>query len=225
MSDSHGSQCGYCTPGIVMSMYGLWLKKAEPTVQDIEEHFDGNLCRCTGYRPILHAFHQFASDQDKLASSKDAPSADTQPRKCCGRKVPSCVGDDSAALAEDVEKRLTEVTKSLPAPEPFLVTGEHLGQECEWVQPTSVADVLQVMSSRSNVRLQVGNTERRVEKFFKWNHTYPMSLVSLSQVAEMRVLDWMDDKVCIGASVPLQDIFHAFEEKIELLGGESPSVQ
>mmetsp|Transcript_70545 Transcript_70545/g.169008 ORF Transcript_70545/g.169008 Transcript_70545/m.169008 type:complete len:1398 (+) Transcript_70545:52-4245(+) len=224
MSDSHGSQCGYCTPGIVMSMYGLWLKEKEPTVRDIEEHFDGNLCRCTGYRPILHAFHQFATDQESFAG-KDGPVTNTAPtRQCCGRKVPQSVGEDSAAFAEDLEKRLTEEMKTLPQPQPFLVQGEHLGQPCEWAQPTSVADVLQVMNSRTNVRLQVGNTERRVEKFFKWNHQYPMTLMSLSQVTEMQGLVWSQDEVRIGASMPLQDIFHAFESKITELGS-SPQVQ
>ena len=51
----HGSQCGFCTPGIVMSLYALWMENASPGVDDIEEALQGNLCRCTGYAPIVRA--------------------------------------------------------------------------------------------------------------------------------------------------------------------------
>lgn len=60
LADAHGSQCGFCTPGFVMSMYALTQTKPQPTVPDIEEALAGNLCRCTGYRPILDAFASFA---------------------------------------------------------------------------------------------------------------------------------------------------------------------
>ncbi len=55
MIDFHGSQCGFCTPGFVMSLYGLWMQTPNPTDQQIETTLQGNLCRCTGYEPILRA--------------------------------------------------------------------------------------------------------------------------------------------------------------------------
>jgi xanthine dehydrogenase small subunit len=55
MVDNHGSQCGFCTPGIVMSLYGLWMRNADPSVGAIEKALQGNLCRCTGYTPIIKA--------------------------------------------------------------------------------------------------------------------------------------------------------------------------
>jgi xanthine dehydrogenase small subunit len=55
MVDFHGSQCGFCTPGIVMSLYGLWLQHPDPTAAQIEKALQGNLCRCTGYEPIIRA--------------------------------------------------------------------------------------------------------------------------------------------------------------------------
>jgi xanthine dehydrogenase small subunit len=55
MVDFHGSQCGFCTPGFVMSLYGLWLSNGTPTRADIESALQGNLCRCTGYEPIVKA--------------------------------------------------------------------------------------------------------------------------------------------------------------------------
>ena len=55
MVDHHGSQCGFCTPGFVMSLYALWM--AEPDADDarIEKALQGNLCRCTGYEAILRS--------------------------------------------------------------------------------------------------------------------------------------------------------------------------
>ncbi|MBO6537801.1 MAG: xanthine dehydrogenase small subunit [Rhizobiaceae bacterium] len=55
MVDHHGSQCGFCTPGFVMGLYALWMRKPTPSEQDIETALQGNLCRCTGYEPIVKA--------------------------------------------------------------------------------------------------------------------------------------------------------------------------
>jgi xanthine dehydrogenase small subunit len=55
MVDYHGSQCGFCTPGIAMTLYALWMTNPDPTVLDVETALQGNLCRCTGYEPIVKA--------------------------------------------------------------------------------------------------------------------------------------------------------------------------
>lgn len=55
MVDCHGSQCGYCTPGFVMSMFTLKKNHSQPERKDIETVLAGNLCRCTGYQPIINA--------------------------------------------------------------------------------------------------------------------------------------------------------------------------
>ncbi|MEN3792363.1 xanthine dehydrogenase small subunit [Fulvimarina sp. MAC3] len=55
MVDHHGSQCGFCTPGFVMSLYALWMEKPQPTELEVETALQGNLCRCTGYAPIIRA--------------------------------------------------------------------------------------------------------------------------------------------------------------------------
>ena len=55
MVDHHGSQCGFCTPGFVMSLFTLYHEGRRPTRAEINDHFAGNLCRCTGYRPIIDA--------------------------------------------------------------------------------------------------------------------------------------------------------------------------
>ena len=53
IADYNGSQCGWCTTGMVMNMYGLLLNNPKPTKQLIENSFDGNICRCTGMHDIL----------------------------------------------------------------------------------------------------------------------------------------------------------------------------
>lgn len=60
MVDYHGSQCGFCTPGFIMSLYGLWLSNDKPGRPQIEKALQGNLCRCTGYEPIVKAAEAIA---------------------------------------------------------------------------------------------------------------------------------------------------------------------
>ena len=61
MVDFHGSQCGFCTPGFVMSLYGLWMETPDPSDQAIEKALQGNLCRCTGYEAIVRAARAISS--------------------------------------------------------------------------------------------------------------------------------------------------------------------
>ncbi len=55
MVECHGSQCGFCTPGFVLSLFALYHEESAPTRQRILDVLAGNLCRCTGYRPIVAA--------------------------------------------------------------------------------------------------------------------------------------------------------------------------
>lgn len=53
--ECHGLQCGYCTPGMILSAHQLLLRQPEPTEGEIRHAIDGNLCRCTGYQHIVEA--------------------------------------------------------------------------------------------------------------------------------------------------------------------------
>ncbi|MEQ1768359.1 MAG: xanthine dehydrogenase small subunit [Devosia sp.] len=79
MVDFHGSQCGFCTPGIVMSLYGLWMGNAHPSVPQIEKALQGNLCRCTGYSPIVKAGLEMSTygqvTADPLVAQREAMKA------------------------------------------------------------------------------------------------------------------------------------------------------
>jgi len=58
--EEHGLQCGYCTPGMIMSAVSLLADNAAPTEQQIREGISGNLCRCTGYQHIVNAIQHAA---------------------------------------------------------------------------------------------------------------------------------------------------------------------
>lgn len=81
MAQAHGSQCGFCTPGFVMSMYALVRSRNGSSIseEEIEETLAGNLCRCTGYRPILDAFRPFASMYTNSSPEAIEPGASVCP--------------------------------------------------------------------------------------------------------------------------------------------------
>jgi xanthine dehydrogenase small subunit len=72
MVDCHGSQCGFCTPGFVMALYAQY-KSGQPS--DLPDAIAGNLCRCTGYRPILEA-----GERASAMANRDAEAADDADR-------------------------------------------------------------------------------------------------------------------------------------------------
>jgi carbon-monoxide dehydrogenase small subunit len=59
-SDKHALQCGYCTPGMLMSASALLAENPHPTEHEIKEAIQGNICRCTGYWNIVEAVHSAA---------------------------------------------------------------------------------------------------------------------------------------------------------------------
>lgn len=123
MVDHHGSQCGFCTPGIVMSLYALWMAHEQPTVAQVESALQGNLCRCTGYAPIIRAA-QVVTDYgtasaEHLATERDSVTARLTAMRD-GRRVEVSKGDSRAILPADVDD-LAAVLKA--APEATIVAG------------------------------------------------------------------------------------------------------
>ena len=72
MVDYHGSQCGFCTPGFVMSLFAMQKNYSSYNNENIKDSISGNLCRCTGYRPIIDAAKSLnkKSNLDKFVKSK-----------------------------------------------------------------------------------------------------------------------------------------------------------
>jgi aerobic carbon-monoxide dehydrogenase small subunit len=67
--EEHGLQCGFCTPGMLLSSYALLKKIPKPSEADIRRGISGNLCRCTGYQNIVKAV-QFAADKMAQGGAK-----------------------------------------------------------------------------------------------------------------------------------------------------------
>ncbi|HEV2900900.1 MAG TPA: xanthine dehydrogenase small subunit [Pseudaminobacter sp.] len=112
MVDFHGSQCGFCTPGFVMSLYALWMRNPEPSDAAMEKALQGNLCRCTGYEAIIRAARAISSygkaAKDPLAVERAAVAKKLAALRDCARVeigegkgrlvVPANVGDFAAIL-------------------------------------------------------------------------------------------------------------------------------
>lgn len=109
--ECHGSQCGFCTPGFVMSMYALYRTQRAPDDASIRQALSGNLCRCTGYRPILAAARRMyeypatdtAAGDRKLKEQLRAIRVTGAKRLALGNSLyiaPTTVAELSRALAE-----------------------------------------------------------------------------------------------------------------------------
>jgi aerobic carbon-monoxide dehydrogenase small subunit len=75
LHETHGLQCGFCTPGIVMTFEAFLAEHPDPTEEEIREALSGNLCRCTGYQNIVTAI-QRAAQRMREAHRAPAPAAD-----------------------------------------------------------------------------------------------------------------------------------------------------
>jgi len=60
--NNHGLQCGFCTPGMIISAIALVNENNNPTEEDIRKYLEGNLCRCTGYQNIIKSIEEGAKD-------------------------------------------------------------------------------------------------------------------------------------------------------------------
>jgi aerobic carbon-monoxide dehydrogenase small subunit len=77
--DAHGLQCGYCTPGMLMTAYALLQHDPDPSEDAIREALSGNLCRCTGYQNIVKAVRQAAAALRAAAAPSPAPAPPPAP--------------------------------------------------------------------------------------------------------------------------------------------------
>uniref|UniRef100_A0A8C5SZC2 xanthine dehydrogenase n=1 Tax=Laticauda laticaudata TaxID=8630 RepID=A0A8C5SZC2_LATLA len=144
IAKSHGSQCGFCTPGIVMSMYTLLRNHPQPKMEEIEDAFQGNLCRCTGYRPILEGYRTFAKVRGLITTilfnaSEFQPLDPTQepifPPELLTQKNP-------------VEQLCFK------------------GERVMWLQPSTLKELVSLKAQHSNAKLVVGNTEVGKKQYF-----------------------------------------------------------
>ncbi|XP_023299280.2 xanthine dehydrogenase [Lucilia cuprina] len=217
LAKAHGSQCGFCTPGIVMSMYALLRNSPQPSMKDLEVAFQGNLCRCTGYRPILEGYKTFTKEFG-------CPMGE----KCCKVNGNSCGnGSENGVLVDDKLFEKSEFVPFDPTQEPIFPPELQLNKEWDyqtlvykservtWYRPANLEDLLKIKAQYPDAKLVVGNTEIGVEVKFK-HFLYPV-LVNPTKVKEMIDVQESEDSIYFGASVSLMDIDKILRDRIEKL--------
>ncbi|KAK1409893.1 hypothetical protein QVD17_36422 [Tagetes erecta] len=237
LASRHGSQCGFCTPGFIMSMYALLRSsKTPPTQEQIEESLAGNLCRCTGYRPILDAFQVFAKTNDLLYTSDSTGSVSSQTPKtgefiCPSTGKPCSCGPNKETVEQSnvchngyKPVSYNEIdgssytNKELIFP-PQLLTRK-LSSLClsgsggiKWHRPLLLKHLLELKSRFPDAKLVMGNTELGIETRLK-GLQYPV-FISATHVPELNILTVDDDGLEIGAGVRLSELQKFLKKVVE----------
>ncbi len=194
----NGTQCGYCTPGFVMNAHAFLRSQASPTEQQMEDLFGGNLCRCTGYRPILHAMRSFAGDF--------VPDVNATPRCEADPCYPVPVRSGPLPITLD----------GLPDPAvPPQGLYFHRGN-LHWFRPPTLAEAhgLKALLGRhfgaERVRLVVGNTARAI---------YPdeeaVCLIDVARIPELTAVGIDDKGLFVGAAATIQRLIELAETAID----------
>ena len=180
MVKCHGSQCGFCTPGIVMSLVNMVQTNAQPSRLEITDALSGNLCRCTGYAPIIDAATKAC---EKKAALKIDDSADIDLLKEIKRPSTPTMSLDGEIIVQPVVR-----TK----------------KGNEFVSPSTLSEVADYLVKHPTTTLLAGSTEigLQVNKQF----SRPDHIMYLGNVKELRQIGETDKAWRIGAAVSLTQV-------------------
>ncbi len=191
LADGHGSQCGFCTPGFVMSLFALYKNTPQPTRQQAIEALSGNLCRCTGYRPILDAAQAMLAIK---APVDDAASLDAWLRE----KAAS-----AEALPHAGERALAAALAAISRSDDFSYESDAV----TFHAPRSIASFSRLAQAHLEAWILAGGTDVGL-----WINKALQSARTILYTGAVRGLDTIEEKanrVEIGAAVTLEDAFHA----------------
>ncbi|GKZ19135.1 hypothetical protein AbraIFM66951_004495 [Aspergillus brasiliensis] len=220
----NGSQCGFCTPGIVMSLYALLRNNSAPTEHDVEEAFDGNLCRCTGYRPILDAAQSFTAPKGcgkSLANGGTGCCMDKQNGAggCCKQPSGDTTDGDGPKFTPPEFIEYSPGTELIFPPQLHkhefrpLVLGN---KKKKWYRPVTLEQLLEIKAVHPDAKIIGGSTETQIEVKFKAMR-YSAS-VYVGDIPELRQYSLKDDHLEIGANVSLTDLESICDEALERYG-------
>ncbi|KAG5266149.1 hypothetical protein AALO_G00250340 [Alosa alosa] len=227
IAKAHGSQCGFCTPGIVMSMYSLLRNKSQPSMQDVEEAFQGNLCRCTGYRPILEGYKTFTKEGGCCGGrGKENGCCMTNGNHSNGDSTNGHTNGNSTIsvqpLYDPSEFRPLDPTQEVIFPPELMNISKQSQKELKfkgervlWIQPSSLTELLDLKARYPEAKLVVGNTEVGIEMKFK-NLLYPVILAP-AYIPELNSIEHTKDGIVFGASCTLTvlgDVLRAAVSKL-----------
>lgn len=190
LAELSGSQCGFCTPGMVMSLYGTLTSKNNilPSMQDIEEAFDGNLCRCTGYRPILDSAKTFASDIEQINYNKSSSSLiSTTFDKCSSYVEQNKLPFDQVTFPEKLRD--------------YIPQSIHIKGSIDWYRPVTLEELLNLRHTYpgDQSKLIFGNTTVQIER--KFQQIYFSRLISITHIKELQEIKRTNDSLYFGAGV------------------------
>ncbi|MBB3609523.1 molybdopterin cofactor-binding domain-containing protein [Rhizobium sp. BK602] len=192
---NNGSQCGYCSVGFVMNMSEFITNNPAATQQEIEDAFDGNLCRCTGYRPILTGMKTFASNWT--------------PADQAG--IMHCLEDPDIHLPHDAVVNIPVPTTAPAVSGNLRITDGPV----EWFTPASKAELaacIADLSSRGkSFKLIAGGTSYGI---YKEEFETVDAFVSLGSVAELAgTIAFSDSNLFINfpASATYEELIAFFE--------------
>lgn len=188
MVDCHGSQCGFCTPGFVMSLLALYKNNATPTRLDVDDALAGNLCRCTGYRPIIDA----AMTMYDEGSQRDAS----------GEWL-------LAAKGVSVEKSLQEkISKLKSISRTHSLAINQAGRRLN--SPRSVTELAELIQASPDSTLLAGGTD--VGLWVTKQHRELDDIIYMGNVAELRTIVVSATHIEIGAAATLSDVMPVLAE-------------
>ena len=185
MVEHYGSQCGYCTPGFVVSMFEAYYRDGCKEPWQISDQLCGNLCRCTGYRPI-----------------RDAAVAALQGR--AATPLAAAARTESAPYPDHFAARLQEPLR-LPGPL------DHTAGGARFFRPTSLPGLFTLLQTYPAAQLVAGATELGVELNKKFK-TFPL-LVSTEAVPELTRIKATPEAWRIGAAATLTNIEEALDDE------------
>jgi xanthine dehydrogenase/oxidase len=208
------------------SLYALLRNDPTPDEHAVEEAFDGNLCRCTGYRPILDAAQSFNSRNNCGKASANGGSGCCMEKKeggggCCkgsstegdklGPDEPTFPRPDFKAYSPDTELIFPNALRKHQFKP--LVFGN---KRKKWYRPVTVDELLRIKNIHPEAKLIGGSTETQIEIKFK-AMLYKAS-VYLGDIPELRTFKFHDDYLEIGANISLTDLEAICEQAVEKYG-------
>uniref|UniRef100_A0A8D1T348 FAD-binding PCMH-type domain-containing protein n=1 Tax=Sus scrofa TaxID=9823 RepID=A0A8D1T348_PIG len=203
LAKCHGTQCGFCSPGMVMSIYTLLRNHPEPTPEQITESLGGNLCRCTGYRPIVESGKTFCVES-AVCQMKGSG-------KCCMDQEERSFSDKQEKVTHDFHKICTKLynedefqpldptQESIFPPELIRMAEDpnkrrlvFQGERTTWITPVTLNDLLELKTNFPKAPLIMGNTTVGNVKFS--NKFHPVFISPLG-LPDLYFVDSTDDGI------------------------------
>ncbi|ODN04991.1 Indole-3-acetaldehyde oxidase [Orchesella cincta] len=198
-----GTQCGFCTPGFVMNMHSVVQSNPRFTTADVEYSFDGNICRCTGFRSIVEAFKSLSTNPSEELKLK---CNDIEDAIVCPMKAAS-IGSKSGTKKDSME--ILNVPRNL-----YLrgTSGE------QWFKVTTLPALFEILerftSSQMAYRLVAGNTGAGVYK----NDGPYQGFIEINDVPELQFTALEQNSLVLGGTVTITNAITFFDRASQMEG-------